>query len=78
MKTEDKLKIMADTKKPIVDYLQEQLNIERDALKSYEDLSSPINSNDDPEIKKLRESEAIKIRDRIYQLKRHIAVIKRM
>jgi len=68
----------ADIKKSIVLYLEDQRDIEIDALKSYEEKDSPMDSAPDLEIKMFREKEAQKIKDRIYQLKRHIAVIKRM
>ena len=68
---------MAEVKKNIVDYLQEEMKINADALKSYDERDNPI-QNADAEIKKMREIEAIKLRDRIHELNRHIAVIKRM
>lgn len=76
MTTDDKIKLMAEVKKNIVAYLQEELTINTAALKSYEEKESIINS--DSEIKKMREIEAIKLRDRIHELARHIAVINRM
>lgn len=77
MTTEEKLKLMAEVKQSIIDYLTDQVKIESDALKSYEERDTPI-QNADADIKRIREMEAIKIRDRIYELNRHIAVIKRM
>lgn len=71
----EKLQIMNDTKQLILDYLVEQAEINATALKSYE---NDTLDKYDPEIKKMRETEAIKLRDRIYELNRHIAVIKRM
>ncbi|WP_293916562.1 MULTISPECIES: hypothetical protein [unclassified Sphingobacterium] len=66
---------MNDVKELILNYLLEQIDINTNALKAYE-----VDTLDkyDPEIKKMRETEAIKLRDRIYELNRHIAVIKRM
>jgi hypothetical protein len=75
--TEEKIKLMAEVKQNIIDYLQEELKINSDALKTYEDRDNPM-QNSDAEIKKMRELEAIKLRDRIHELTRHIAVIKRM
>lgn len=76
MENETKL-LMAQIKNSIVDYLSEELKINSDALKSYEgDSTLPDNTNS--EILKIREIEAIKLRDRIHQLTSHIAVIKRM
>lgn len=68
---------MAEVKQTIIDYLQEELKINSDALKAYDDRDTPMQSAD-PEIKKIREIEALKLRDRIHELTRHIAVIKRM
>lgn len=76
MKTETKL-LMAEIKNKIIDYLTDELKINSDALKSYEgDKLLPDNTN--AEILKIREIEAVKLRDRIHQLTSHIAVIKRM
>ena len=77
MDTKAKLELMAEIKNNIIDYLQEEININSNALKSYEEKDNPI-QNSDPEIKKIREIEAVKLRDRIHELNRHIAVIKRM
>lgn len=76
MESSEKIKLMAEIKQNVIDYLQEELNINSIALKSY-DSDSPI-QNADHEIKRMREIEAIKLRDRIHELSRHIAVIKRM
>lgn len=59
----------------IIDYLEKEKSINEDALRAYED--GPI-TNDDNEIRIMRERERIKILDRVYELKRHIEVIKRM
>lgn len=78
MNTEEKLKLMAEIKSNIIDYLTGELKINTDALKAYDNAASaPIQEND-PEIKKMREIEAIKLRDRIHQLTSYIAVIKLM
>lgn len=77
MTADDKLKLMAEIKSKITDYLQEELKINSDALKSYDDRDTTV-LNGDAEIKKMREIEAIKLRDRIHELNRYIAVIKRM
>lgn len=58
----------------IIEYLEKEKSINEDALRAYED---PIKDTDS-EIRLMREREAIKLRDRIYELKRHIEVIKRM
>lgn len=77
MDTKEKLRIMAEIKQNIIDYLQEEVSINSNALKSYEEKDNPI-QNSDIEIKRMREIEAVKLRDRIHELARHIAVIKRM
>lgn len=58
----------------ILDYLREQKSINEDALLAYDNQLM----EQDPEIRRMREREAIKLRDRIYELKRHIEVIKKM
>jgi CRISPR/Cas system-associated exonuclease Cas4 (RecB family) len=52
----------------ILDYLENEKSINEDG---------PIQDTDS-EIRIMREKERIKLRDRIYELKRHIEVIKRM
>ena len=63
---------MRDT---IIEYLEKEKSINEDALQAYEPTSIQDSDN---EIRRMREREAIKLRDRIYELKRHIEVIKRM
>jgi len=77
MTLEDKKRLMAEIKQNILDYLTEEIQINSTALKSYEERDNPI-QNSDTEIKRIREIEAVKLRDRIHELSRHIAVIKRM
>lgn len=67
--------ILIEMRDNIVEYLEEQKSINEDALKAYEPM---IIQDSDPEIRNMREREAIKIRDRITELKRHISVIKKM
>lgn len=59
----------------ILEYLEKEKSINEDALKAYDE--NAIQDSDN-EIRRMREREAIKLRDRIYELKRHIEVIKRM
>lgn len=68
-------KILIEMRDKIIDYLDREKGINEEALRTYED--SPIQDKDS-EIRIMREREAIKLRDRIYELKRHIEVIKRM
>lgn len=63
---------MRDT---IIEYLEKEKSINEDALQAYD--QNAIQDSDN-EIRRMREREAIKLRDRIYELKRHIEVIKRM
>lgn len=68
---------MSQIKNSILDYFTEELKINSDALKAYEgDALLPEKTND--EILRIREIEAVKLRDRIHEINRHIAVIKRM
>jgi len=67
--------ILIEMRNTIVEYLEEEKSINEKALTSYE--PKPI-QDDDAEIRRMREKESIKLRDRIIELSRHIAVIKRM
>jgi polyhydroxyalkanoate synthesis regulator phasin len=72
---ESNYQILIEMRETIVDYLQEEKTINKKVLAAYE--PKPI-AEQDQEIRILREKEAIKLRDRITELSRHIAVIKRM
>ncbi len=72
---ESNYQMLIEMRDAILEYLEEQKSINEDALAAYE--PKPI-QDDDPEMRRMREKEAIKLRDRITELKRHIAVIKRM
>jgi hypothetical protein len=74
MDAKEKLQIMAEVQRTVIDYLQDEVKINSDALRAYD---TPI-TDSDSEVRKMREIEAIKLRDRINELNRHIAVIKRM
>lgn len=76
--TEEKLKLMQEVKNTILNFLQDELKINSDALKAYDDIINNPIQNSDPDIKRMREIESIKLRDRIHQLNSYIAVIKRM
>lgn len=68
---------MAQIKNSILDYLTEQLEINSESLKQYEgDKLLPDNTPSD--IRQIREIEAIKLRDRIHELTRHLSAIKRI
>lgn len=67
--------ILIEMRDSILEYLEEEKTINEKALLAYE--PKPI-AEQDAEIRILREKEAIKLRDRITELSRHIAVIKRM
>lgn len=66
--------ILIDMRDKIIEYLEKEKGINEDALTAYDD---PIKETSE-EIRIMREREAIKLRDRIYQLRNHIEVIKRM
>jgi hypothetical protein len=72
---ETNYQILIEMRDSILDYLEEEKTINEKALLAYE--PKPI-AEQDAEIRILREKEAIKLRDRITELSRHIAVIKRM
>lgn len=67
--------IIMDITENIIAYLEGEKGINEHALKAYQD--SSITENDS-EIRRMREREAVKLRDRITELSRHIEVIKRM
>lgn len=71
----DALKIISEMKGNILKYLEDQRDIVIDALTAYND--GPI-ADSDVELRRMREVEAIRLRDRVSELKRHIAVIKQM
>lgn len=62
-------------KKTIVDYLEGEKEVWEQALKAYDTKAFDDVPGD---VKVLREREAIKLRDRITELTRHIKVIKSM
>ena len=76
MNDQEKINFMAEIKKNVLEYFEDELAVNIAALQSYEDRESVINS--DPEIKRMREIEALKLRHSIHELNRHIKVIKRM
>lgn len=69
---EKTLEEMAAEKERILQYLEEQLNLKIDALK---DMEEPIT---DETIKDVRKMEELILKREIYDLKRHIQVIKMM
>lgn len=69
------LKHLLAMRDQIINYLEKEKSINEDALQAYD--SGGI-MDSDVSIRRMREREAIKLRDRIYELKRHIEVIKRM
>lgn len=72
MSTYNSLLQMRDT---IIEYLEKEKSINEDALKAYEPQAF---TDEDVEIRRMRERERIKLNDRVFELKRHIEVIKRM
>jgi hypothetical protein len=74
---QEKLKLMAEVQRTVVDYLQDELKINSDALRAYD--HNPMEEDKrDSDVKKMRELQAMILRDRINEINRHIAVIKRM
>lgn len=74
--SESNYKILLEMRNTIIEYLESEKRINEDALKAYE--PKPISDEVNEEIRLMREREAIKLRDRIYELNRHVEVIKRM
>lgn len=67
--------IIKTMSKTIVEYLEGEKKINEDALKAY---NEPIITDNNSEIRVMREREAIKLRHSITELSRYIEVIKRM
>ena len=67
--------MLIEMRDKIIEYLEEEKKINEDALRAYEDSGIP---EKDAEVRIMRERERIKLRDRVYELRRHIEVIKRM
>ena len=67
--------MLIEMRDKIIEYLEEEKRINEDALGAYEDSGIP---EKDAEVRIMRERERIKLRDRVYELRRHIEVIKRM
>ncbi len=67
--------IIMEIRDNIIAYLEGEKKINELALEAYKD--SSITENDS-EVRRLREREAIKLRHSITELSRHIEVIKRM
>ncbi len=61
MSTAEKLRIMEETVKPILNLLNKRMKNKLEALKAYD---GPINDSDS-EIKRIREIEAVKLRHEI-------------
>ena len=74
MSTAEKLQIMRNTVKPITQLLSKRMNNKLDALKAYE---LPI-SDQDIEIQKMREIEAIKLRHEVEVLKDLLDIVNAM
>ena len=72
---ETNYQILVEMRDSILEYLNEEKTINEKPLLACE--PKPIQEQD-AEIRIMREKEAIKLRDRITELSRHIAVIKRM
>lgn len=66
MTTDEKLKLMSATVKPILNLLDKRLKNKLEALKAYD--PDPV-GNTDSEIKRIREIEAVKLRHEVDVLK---------
>lgn len=67
--------ILRNMKDNIIDYLMEEVERNRSALETYE---KSVIQDSDPELRRMREIEAIKLRTEINKGLRDIAVIKKM
>lgn len=68
-------KMLIEMRENIVNYLMEEVERNQAALKTYED---NVILDSDPELRRMREMEAIKLRTEINKGLRDIAVIKKM
>jgi ribosome-binding protein aMBF1 (putative translation factor) len=75
MTSNEKITLIKQTMENVINYFTDQLEINQAALQAYD--NDKI-KDDDPEIRKMREIEAIKLRDRVNEITRHMAVLKRM
>ncbi|HJV19298.1 MAG TPA: hypothetical protein VJ552_05410 [Sediminibacterium sp.] len=75
MKRNEKIAFMNEVAANIITYLEGQKDIVDNALKAYD--PNPL-IDGDRDVRQMRETEAIKLRDRSNELSRHIAVIKAM
>ena len=69
------IKMILEMRNDIVEYLMEEVERNRAALKTYDDR---VIQDSDAELRRLREIEAIKLRTEINKGLRDIAVIKKM
>lgn len=77
MESIEKIKMMAEIRRTVIDYLLDEAKINSDALRAYD--PSPLDDDKrDPEVKRFREIQAMILRDRVNELNRYMAVIKRM
>ena len=67
--------LLIDMRDNIIEYLEGEKAVWEEALKAYEPKTLEDIPND---VKVLREREAIKLRDRITEITRHVKVIKAM
>lgn len=67
--------ILRNMKDNIIDYLMEEVERNRSALETFE---KSVIQDSDPELRRLREVEAIKLRTEINKGLRDVAVIKKM
>lgn len=72
MTTEEKMETIMEVKTNILNYLNGQQKVLMAALAIYD---TDAIKDSDTEIKRMRETEAIKLRDRLSELNRHIATI---
>lgn len=75
MNKNEKVEFMNEVASSIINYLEGQKTIVEHALHAYD--PNPLIDND-RDIRQMRELEAIKLRDRLNELSRHIAVVKAM
>lgn len=77
MKHKEHKKRVDKMSKNIIEYLNEEMENNQEALMRAYEKPKPGGEYSD-EVQRIREIEAIKLRDRVQELRRYISVIKRM
>lgn len=78
MESNEKIKLMAEVARTIIDYLQDEIEINNKAIGANTPAPVDQNSKVDHEVQKWKDMNTLLLNDRNRELSRHISVIKRM